>query len=221
MMQQQLPAHEGDIVGAGDVALRCQAGAVDKMGVRHAQLGGSPVHLLHEQLVHTGDLFRQRHRRVVAGGHAHRFQQFLHRDLFTLRQIDLTAAHPGGRGADRHHVVVADRAAVDGLHGQQQRHDLGDAGGLQLLVLVLGEQHLPRGTLHQQRRPAGDGQLHRLRLRRVQPQRAQHRRQQTDRAPYLPHHKTPPDVFSYSYARGREIMRFDRNCGCKTCTDLL
>ena len=27
--------------------------------------------------------------------------------------------------------------------------------------------------------------------------------------------------FSYSYARRREIMRFDRNCGCKTCADLL
>ena len=168
MVQQQLPAHKGDIVGAGDVSLRRQAGAVDKMGVRHAQLRGPPVHLLHEQLMYTGDLLRQRHRRVVAGGHAHRFQQLLHCDLFALRQIDLTAAHPGGRGTDCHHVVVADRAAVDGLHGQQQRHDLGDAGGLQLLMLVLREQHLPRGFLHQQRRPAGDGQLHRRRLHRAQ-----------------------------------------------------
>lgn len=43
-----------------------------------------------------------------------------------------------GRRGD--HVVIVELSGVDGLHGQQQRHDLGDAGGLQLGMFVLGEE---------------------------------------------------------------------------------
>ena len=130
MTGEQLPAHEGDVVGAGDVTLGGEAGAVDEVGVVHAQTLGPVVHLLHEQLRHAGDLLRQRHRRVVAGGHANAFQQLLHGDLLALRQKNLTAAHAGGVGGHRDYVIVGQRAAVDGIHGQQQRHDLGDAGRL-------------------------------------------------------------------------------------------
>ena len=120
-----------------------QAGAVDEVGVLHAQLTGAVVHLLHEQLRHPRHMLRQRHRRVVAGGYAHRLQQIVHRHLLTLRQKHLTATHPGGVSTDRHHVVLRDAAAVDGLHGQQHRHDLGDAGGRQRVMLVLGVKDLP------------------------------------------------------------------------------
>ena len=82
--------------------------------------------------VTPGHALRQRHGGVVAAGHAHRLQQIVHGDLLTLRQVDMAAAHRGGVGADRHHIVVVEAASVDGLHGQKQRHHLGDAGRLQL-----------------------------------------------------------------------------------------
>ena len=172
----ELPAHEGDVPCTGDVSLRRKAGAVDEVGVRHAQLLGPCVHLLHKQLRHPGHALRQRHGGVVAAGHAHRLQKIVYGDLLTLRQVDMAAAHRGGVGADRHHVVVVEAALFDGLHGQKQRHHLGDAGRLQRLVLILGVQHLSRLFLHQQRRLRPYRQLYRSGLYRRQRQHQQERR---------------------------------------------
>ena len=58
-------------------------------------------------------------------------------------------------GHDLHEVVVH-HSAVNGLHGQQQRHDLGDTGRLPLGVFVLGEEDGARLLLHQQGRGRGD-----------------------------------------------------------------
>ena len=194
-------------MGAGDVPLRRQAGGVDEMGVVHTQPAGAVVHLLHEQLRHPGYLFRQRHRRVVAGGHAHAFQQLLHGDLLALRQKHLTAAHAGGVGRHRYHVVVGQRPAVDGVHGQQQRHDLGDAGRLQLLVLVLSEQDLPGGLFHQQRGAGGQRQLHRRRLHGQQRYHAQRCQQRPD--PLF--HSVPSKLFSTCMRRDKMFMPIRQN----------
>ena len=88
----------------------------------------------------------------------------------------MAAAHRGGVGADRHHIVVVEAALFDGLHGQKQRHHLGDAGRLQRLVLILGVQHLSRLFLHQQRRLRLYRQLYRSGLYWCQRQHQQKRR---------------------------------------------
>ena len=142
------------------MALRCQAGTVDEVRILHAQLPGAVVHLLHKQLRDPRHMLGQRYRRVVAGGNAHRLQQIVHRDLLALRKIHLTAAHSRSIGADRYHIVHRDAAVGDGLHGQQHRHDLGDAGRRHGVMFVLGVEDLARRLFHQQRRMGGQRQLH-------------------------------------------------------------
>ena len=207
MLCQQLAAHKGNVIGAGNVARRRQTGGVGKMGIVHTQPPGAVVHLLHEQLRHAGDLLRQCHRRVVAGGYAHAFQQLLHGDLLALRQKDLAAAHAGGVGRHRHHIVIGQRAAVDGVHGQQQRHDLGDAGRLQLLMLVLGEQHLSRGLFHQHRGAGGQRQVHRPGVYRQHSGDAQRRQQRCQ----FSFHSVPSRLFSMGMRRDKTFMPFRHN----------
>ena len=167
MVQDQLPAHEGDVIGGSDVARRRKARGVLKGGIVHAQLPGPLVHPLHKGLLAAGDLFPQRHGAVVGGDHAHRLQHLVHRQLLALLQPDLTAAHGTGVGGGGDDGVVGQLSGVDGLHGQQNGHHLGDAGRLQLLMLPLAEQHRAGLLLHQQRRggvhiqgTGGGGQQH-------------------------------------------------------------
>ena len=192
----QLPGHHGDVPCAGDVALRRKARAVDEMGVLHPQLPGPVVHLLHKQLRDPRHFFRQGHGGVVAAGHAHPLQQVLHGDLLPGGQKDLAAAHGGGIVADGDHVVIGQGPPVDGLHHQQQGHDLGDAGRFQGLVLVFGVEHLSRLLLHQQRRLRLHRQLH-------PPGRTQRQQQHQHRqCPQQLFHGKPLPVFSSPYAPG-------------------
>ena len=52
-MQQEFAAHEGDVVGGGEVLFGGEACAVDEVGVQHAEGAGAVIHLLHEQLRDT------------------------------------------------------------------------------------------------------------------------------------------------------------------------
>ena len=58
MASQELPGHEGDVVGAGAVpgGLRAvvQTGAVHKVGVLHAKLPGPLVHSVHKGSLAAG-----------------------------------------------------------------------------------------------------------------------------------------------------------------------
>ena len=160
--QNQRPAHEGNVIGAGHMTLGRQARGVYEMGVLHTQLRGPVIHLLHEQLRHPGHLFRQGHGGVVAAGDAHRLQKLLHGDLLPLGQIHLTAAHGRGTRADGDGVLILQLPALHGLHDQKQGHHLCDAGRLPFFMLVFGVEHLPRLLLHQQRRRGLHRQLYRL-----------------------------------------------------------
>ena len=93
-------------------------------------------------------MLRQRHTGIIARCHAHRFKHILHRHLLALFQVHLTAAHGRGIGADGDDVVVVQLACVDGLHGQKHGHDLGDAGRLQLLMLILCVENFSRFLFH-------------------------------------------------------------------------
>ena len=166
------------------------------MGVLHPQLPGPVVHLLHKQLRDPRRFFRQGHGGVVAAGHAHPLQQVLHGDLLPGGQKNPAAAHGGGIVADGDHVVIGQGSPVDGLHHQQQGHDLGDAGRFQGLVLVFGVEHLSRLLLHQQRRLRLHRQLH-------PPGRTQRQQQHQHRqCPQQLFHGKPLPVFSSPYAPG-------------------
>ena len=65
-MLDQGAAHDRDIMGAGQVARRGQAGAVDKTGVGHAKLGG------------------QGHGGVIARHHRHGLEHVVHAHLLPL-----------------------------------------------------------------------------------------------------------------------------------------
>ena len=180
---------------------RRQPGGVDEVGVVHAETPCAVVHLLHEQLRDAGDLFRQCHRGVVAGGDADALEKLLHGDALTLRQEHLTAAHAGGVGGDRHHVVVGECAAVDGVHGQKERHNLRNACRLQLLVLVLGEEDRAGGFFHQQRGAGGQGQLHRRGANRQQ----RGEEEKKEKRGYGLFHTVASMCFFNGYAAGQDV----------------
>ena len=180
-------------MGAGNVALGGQAGGVDKVGVRHAQLRRPLVHLLHKGLRAPRQMLGQGHGRVVGRDHAHRLEHILHRQLLVLLQPDLAAPHGAGVGGGGDGVVVGEASAVDGLHGQQDGHHLCDAGRLQGLVLVDRVEHLARGLLHQKAGLA----LHRQ-LRRLGPRGHGPRQHQGGQARQDPFHMAFPFLFLVS-----------------------
>ena len=126
-----------------------QARAVDKVGVLHAQLHGPLVHPFHKGRLAAGHGFGQGCGAVVGRGDHHGFEHLVHGHLLALFQIDLAAALGCGGSAGRHRLVPGQPPLVQRLHDQQQRHDLGDAGGPQAFVAVLFIEDLPRGRVHQ------------------------------------------------------------------------
>ena len=152
MVQYQLPAHQGDVIGGGDMALGGKACGIFKSGVVHPQLLGPLVHPLHKGVLTAGDLFRQRHGAVVGGDHTHRLEHVGDSHLLVFLQPDLAAAHGTGVGGGGDHRVVAQLSGVDGLHGQKNGHDFGDAGRLQLGVLIFGKEDRTGLLFHQQGR---------------------------------------------------------------------
>ena len=124
MVQNQLPAHPGDVVGTGQVARGGQPGAVDKGGVIHAQLPGPLVHPLHKGVLAARDVLGQGHGAVVGGHHCHRLYHVSDGHLLVFLQPDLAAPHGNGVGGGGDHIIPAQAARVDGLHHQQQGHHL-------------------------------------------------------------------------------------------------
>ena len=96
MMQHQLPAHQSNVVGRGDVALHRQTAGVFESSVIHPQLRCPPVHPLHEGFLTAGQMLRQGHGAVIGGYHAHGLQHLVHGQPFPLLQPNLTAAHGAG-----------------------------------------------------------------------------------------------------------------------------
>ena len=73
-------------------------------------------------------------------------------------QPDLTTAHAGRVLAHRHRGIQGQLPVVDGLKGQKQGHHLGDGRNGHTPVGVLFVQHRAGGLVHQDGRPAGQGQ---------------------------------------------------------------
>ena len=66
MVENELPGHEGNIVGRGHVAGCGQAGTVDKVSVLHTQLLGPLVHLLDKGALTARQILRHSHGGVIA-----------------------------------------------------------------------------------------------------------------------------------------------------------
>ena len=63
------------------MARRGETGAVDEVGVGHAQLGGPLIHPGHKGLLAAGDVLGQGHGGIVARHHRHRLDELLHAHL--------------------------------------------------------------------------------------------------------------------------------------------
>ena len=124
--------------------------AVEKVRVVHAELLRPLVHACNKGLLAAGKMFAERDRCVVAGNDAHGFDEVFDTHLLALFEPDLTAAHRGcvSRACDG--IVIRERAGVDGLHREQQRHHLRDARALARRVLVLGVEHGAGLLFHQE-----------------------------------------------------------------------
>ena len=140
-----------------------QSGAVNKGSIGHAQLRRAAVHPLYEALLAAGNVLGQGHGGVVARHHRHRLEHIMDGHLLPFLQVDLRPAHGGRPGGNRDHILHLEAPVVDGLHHQQQGHDLGNAGRLQLVVGILFVKHRAGLLLHQDggtgfhRRTAGNG----------------------------------------------------------------
>ena len=123
-------------MGAGLVLFVRHTVAVDKMGIRAAQLFGFRIHHIRKGSFGTGDMLGYGNADLVGGGQHHRIEAILHRKDLTDARTD-TGTVPGkavdgivGKG----HLFVKG-AVLDGEHGG---HDLGDTGRVQSLVHIFG-----------------------------------------------------------------------------------
>ena len=148
VIQNERPAHQGDVIGAGHMARGGQAGAVEKVGVLHAQFGSPLVHQGHEGLLAARHMLGQGHGAVVGGHHRYCFDHIPDGQLFILFQPDLGPAHGDGMGGSGDHVLPRQLPGVDGLHYQQQGHHLSDGGGFILGMSVLLIENGTRGLFH-------------------------------------------------------------------------
>ena len=117
VVPNELARHERDVVGRGDMPVRGQARAVDKVRVVHAELLGSLVHARDKRFLAACQVLAERDGRVVAGDDAHGLDEVLDAHLLALFEPDLAAAHRCGVRAACDGVVIRKRAGVDGLHG--------------------------------------------------------------------------------------------------------
>ena len=157
-MIDQLPAHNRHVPGTGHMGggIR-QPTAVLKIRLLHPQARGP--------LIHHADKFRFTSRYVfchgdagiIAGSDHDALDQGFHRLDFPFLQKHLGTAHGFGISAGYHLVGHLNLPALQGVENQDQRHDLGDAGGTPLFIPVFLVNNLPGGCLHQNRAGRGQG----------------------------------------------------------------
>ena len=137
-------AHPDEVLRARVVGVVLEAVAVHEVRVRHANLLRLRVHALDEGRLRAGDVDGHVVGRVVRRVDEHGVQQ-----LAEGRGIGLHVAGGLRLAAE---VGVGDRAdVVQGLAGVERddrRHDLRDGGHRELLVRVLGEEHVARLVHH-------------------------------------------------------------------------
>ena len=154
MVEQNFPAHDGDVPRGGQVAFGIQPAGVFKVGVGHAERSRLFVHHGDKDRFAAADIFGHRHGRIVGRSDADGLEHIVQRHLLAGFEPDLAAAHVVGVFADRNEIVCADAAFLHRLKGQQQRHDLGDGSDGALFVGVLFVQDRTGILVDQNRRLA-------------------------------------------------------------------
>ena len=175
LVLHQGAAHHRHIVGARDVAVLVEAVAVFKNRIAHAELRRARIHALDERLLRAGDGFGEHDRRVVGAHDDAGLDEVVHRHLLALLEPDVRAAHARRMRRGRQHVVVVQRAAVDRLEHEQQRHHLRDRSARPDLVRIFLIKHLAGRKFHQHSGRRGHVEpLGRCRRRERNDKRAEH-----------------------------------------------
>ena len=194
MVFQQLPGHEGDVIGGSPVVHGVrpvvQTGAVDEGGVVHPQLLRPLVHHGDEGAFAARDMLRHGAGTVVGRGHRDGLEHVGNGHGLPCLQVDLAASLGGGSFGSRHHICQGDLPGIHRFHNQQHGHDLGHAGGGKALMGIGLIQNGSGGNIHQHRAFPRHIQLHRRRRQRNPAQR-QHKRRDT----YHPLHSHPSKRF--------------------------
>ena len=150
---QGLRGDEVQVPGGGIVLGIMEPGGVHEVGVLAAQGLRLGVHLLHEGADGARDGLRQDGPRLVGGDDEKALEELPHRQ-------DLPGLDPGGgavvvegikgglAGGDT--LVHGELALIHRPEHQQGRHDLGEARGVELFVLILGVDGFAGVLVHQQ-----------------------------------------------------------------------
>ena len=151
---QDITAQRRHIPRSGKMPLSVQPAGVPERGILQPQFSSAGVHPFHKDRFAPAHQLRHGHRSIVGRGNADGPQHLIQRELLPGLQPDLTAAHVVGVFAHRHKGIQRQPAAMDGLKGQQQGHQLGDGSNGHPLIRCFLIEHTARFRLHEDCRPA-------------------------------------------------------------------
>ena len=120
---------------------------VGEVGVRAADLHRAAVHQLHKAVHRAGNQHGHRIRAVVARGQHEAQQQIA--EAHGLARVHGNQGAVAGDACRRlgNGDLLLQRDSA--LNAQQQRHDLRGAGRVHAVALVLAEEHVAGGRVHQ------------------------------------------------------------------------
>ena len=131
-----------EVARAGDLIIVRQAGRVDISGVAHAERLGFLRHELGELVLVAGQIFGDRHGDIVRRSRDHGFDRIIDRDGLAGLDAELRWRLLGRMDGDLERRVEPDRAGVEPLEQQVERHDLGQRSRMAQRVGVRRLEHL-------------------------------------------------------------------------------
>ena len=172
LVRDGLAVDDGHVAGGGVVVVVRQAVGVGKVRAGAAELGGQGVHLLHKGLDRAAYVLGDDIAGLVCGGEQRAVEQVLERHR-------LPGDYAGGAAVVHHALKAAlagrdavgegEFAALYGLDGDENGHDLRQRGGVGLGIRVLFIKDAAGGGVHQH----GAGRVY---LRLLQRERGQTQR---------------------------------------------
>ena len=150
IFQDQLPAHERDIVCGGVMPVGiCKAAAVLEMSVFHSKTGSPLIHHFYEFLLASRDMLCHGDAGVVSGGDHNTFDKGFHTLGFPLFQIHLGATHGLGVSACCNRILKRKASLLQAVEYEQERHDLCNACGASSRILLFPADHSSGFRFHQ------------------------------------------------------------------------
>ncbi|MPN02420.1 hypothetical protein SDC9_149636 [bioreactor metagenome] len=140
-------------VPRGGIVLRVvQTVGIGKVGILAAKLLGFGVHGIHKSVHTAADRLGQHIAGLVGGNHQHALEETLHRH--GLAHLNAGGAAVGGKAVQRgggggELLVQRQLSLIHRLQRQQRGHDLRQAGGIQLIMLVLSIENGAGVLVHQ------------------------------------------------------------------------